>query len=84
MTSKDRFSCREAARRLDDYVDRELDPKEQRLVEAHLEECAQCASEYRFEASLLRQVRDKVRRIDVPSDLMTKISKRLAEHTGEE
>lgn len=84
MTPKDRFSCREVVRRLDDYVDRELDPEEQRLVEAHLQECAQCASEYRFEANLLRQVRDKVRRIDVPSDLMAKVLKRIAEDTGEE
>lgn len=75
MTAPDRTTCEDFFRRLDDFVDRELDPEEMRQIRAHLEVCAQCASEYRFEDSLLRGLRQKLRRIDVPADLRRKISK---------
>ncbi|MFQ5889498.1 MAG: anti-sigma factor family protein [Gemmatimonadota bacterium] len=75
----DRFTCREVFRRLDDFVDRELSPGEVRLVEDHLERCAACASEYRFEASVVAELRAKIRRIQVPEDLMARISRKLAE-----
>lgn len=74
MAHLDRLECKEVFERLEDYVDRELSPHEMRLMEEHLDLCAWCAREYRFEQSVLLQVREKVRRIPVPEDLMSRIA----------
>ncbi len=79
MTRPDRLSCEELFRRLDDYLDRELTPDEMEMVREHLETCAVCASEYAFESSVLKNVREKLRRIAAPPGLMAKISRRIAE-----
>ncbi len=73
----DRYTCEEVFRRLDDYVDRELSPEETRLVEAHLETCAQCASEYAFEGGVLDGLRRKLRRIEAPADLRDRVTRAL-------
>lgn len=72
-----RFNCDETFRRLDDYVDRELDPAERAAVEAHLEVCAMCAAEFGLEREVLDDLRDKLRRISVPAGLRERISARL-------
>lgn len=82
MASIDRYTCQETFRRLDDYLDRRLAPHEMQLVREHLEVCAVCASEFRFEADILTQVRDKLRRIAAPEDLVAKISRALAQAEG--
>lgn len=71
------MTCEETFRRLDDFVDRELTPEEMALVRDHLESCAACAGEYRFEAEVLDAVRSKLRRIAVPSDLVQRISESI-------
>ena len=73
-----RYTCEEMFRRLDDYLDRELGPVEMRRVREHLETCAACASEYAFTASMLDELKTKLRRIDVPEALMERIATRLA------
>jgi anti-sigma factor (TIGR02949 family) len=73
MASIDRYTCEETFRRLDDYVDRELTPEEMRLVKEHLEVCAFCILEFQFEASLLRQVRAKLRTVPAPEGLLGKV-----------
>ena len=78
MMSTDPFTCNEVFRRLDDYLDRELSPGEMLLVRAHLETCAACASEHRFERGVLDRVKEKVRRLPVPSDLAAKIHAALS------
>jgi anti-sigma factor (TIGR02949 family) len=78
MRQPDRLTCEELFRRLDDYMDRELDPAEATLVREHLETCVVCAAEYSFETSMLTSVRDKLRHIAAPPDLLAKISARLA------
>ena len=79
-----RFTCEEAFRRLDDYLDRELSEREMVLVHEHLEICAGCAREFRFEESVLRGVRAKLRQIDVPADLQARVLMALAlERDGE-
>ncbi|HXH13528.1 MAG TPA: zf-HC2 domain-containing protein [Alphaproteobacteria bacterium] len=77
MANIDRYTCQETFRRLDDYLDRELSPREMQLVREHLEICALCASEYAFEESVLRQVRSKLQRIAAPPDLLAKITRAL-------
>ena len=73
MSVPDRYTCAQVFRRLDDYVDRELTPEEIDRVEEHLATCAQCASESRFERSLVEGLKTKIRRIDVPASLLEKI-----------
>lgn len=70
MTHLSRFTCEEAFRRLDDYLDRELSADEMELVRLHLEICAGCAKEFNFEASTLRNVSAKMRQLDVPAGLL--------------
>jgi anti-sigma factor (TIGR02949 family) len=72
MTRLSRFTCEEAFRRLDDYLDRELSADEMELVRVHLETCAGCAREFNFEASTLRNVSAKLRQLDMPADLLNR------------
>jgi anti-sigma factor (TIGR02949 family) len=74
----DQLTCEEVFARLDDYLDRELSDREMRLVREHLEICAVCASEHRFESGVLRGIREKLRRLAVPADLRARISARIA------
>jgi anti-sigma factor (TIGR02949 family) len=81
MKPPDRYTCEDMFRKLDDYLDRALTPEEMEKVRRHLELCATCASEYRFEESLLSELRKKVRRISdspAPADLMARISSLIA------
>jgi hypothetical protein len=78
----DRAGCEVAFRRLDDYVDRELAEAEMKLVRDHLEVCALCSAEFAFEASLIRDVRVKLQRIDLPQDFRSRVSQRLAVRAG--
>jgi len=73
MTHLSRYTCEEAFRRLDDYLDRELSTEEMTLVHEHLDICAGCAREFNFEASVLRGVREKLRQIDLPDSLQARI-----------
>jgi anti-sigma factor (TIGR02949 family) len=73
MTHLSRFTCEEAFRRLDDFLDRELSTGEMTLVHEHLEICEGCAREFRFESSVLNGVRAKLRQIDVPADLLARV-----------
>jgi len=79
-----RLSCEETFRRLDDYLDRELNEEEMALVRVHLDECAVCSSEFRFEAGVIDSVRRKLRRIAAPPDLIQRISVRLQRAAEEE
>jgi hypothetical protein len=48
------------------------------LMRQHLETCAACSSEYRFESGVIEGVREKLRRLAVPQDLMARIAARIA------
>ena len=78
MNVPDRLTCEEVFARLDDYVDRELSGEEMRLVEEHCALCDVCARDYRFEAGVLAAVRERLRRLAVPADLMRRIEARIA------
>jgi anti-sigma factor (TIGR02949 family) len=69
-----RTTCEEAFRRLDDYLDRRLGQTEMHLIQEHLEICAACAREFTFEASVLTGVREKLRQLSVPPDLLARIA----------
>jgi anti-sigma factor (TIGR02949 family) len=82
MSAVDRYTCEEVVRRLNDYLDRELSPAEMVLIKEHLDTCAQCASAHAFEASILQELKSKLRRIDVPQALMEKIAAILSNRPG--
>jgi mycothiol system anti-sigma-R factor len=82
VTAPSRYTCEQVFARLDDFLDRELSAAEMRLVQEHLDTCATCAREHRFEAALIRDVRQKVTRIDVPPGLLVRISERLRAAAG--
>lgn len=77
MTKLDRSNCEEAFRRLEDFLDHRLSPADMRLVEEHLEMCAWCAREFNFEASVLHGLQRKLKQVDVPPDLLSKVLRRL-------
>jgi anti-sigma factor (TIGR02949 family) len=77
MSRLDRTNCEEAFRRLNDFLDRRLTPEEMRIIEEHLEVCAWCTREFNFEASVLYGVKRKLRQLDAPPDLVTRILSRL-------
>jgi mycothiol system anti-sigma-R factor len=83
MAQIDRYTCQETFRRLDDYLDRELTSQEMQLVREHLAICAVCASEFTFEESVLRQVREKLHRIAAPADLLAKITRAIRQAQGQ-
>jgi anti-sigma factor (TIGR02949 family) len=74
MSAVDRYTCEEVFLRLNDYLDRELSPAEMAMVKEHLDRCAQCASEHAFEESVLRELKHKLRRIDLPQSLVDKVA----------
>jgi anti-sigma factor (TIGR02949 family) len=77
MNHLNRSNCEEAFRRLDDFLDRRLSPAEMRLIEEHLEICAWCTREFNFEASVLHGVKRKLRQLDAPADLLSKVLSQL-------
>ena len=79
MAELNRCNCEEAFRRLDSYVDRELDPSEIEAVTAHLECCEMCAGEFKFEARVLEEIRNKVNRVAIPPGLRERIFAKLRE-----
>ncbi len=79
MTEPHRFTCDDVFRRLDDYLDRELSDAEMRLVALHLDTCAQCAAEHRFESRVLDSIKGKLGQIKAPDLLLKRISKALDE-----
>ena len=72
-----RKTCEEAFRRLDDFLDRQLGPEETRLVEEHLRVCEACTREFAFEASVLTGVKQKLRQLSAPAELLGKILSQL-------
>ena len=78
MSPSRRFTCEEAFRRLDDYLDRELSPNEMGLIRDHLEICEACAREFTFEESSIRNVRTRLRDVQVPPELVARVSQLAA------
>ena len=73
----DRFTCEECFRRLDDYLDRNLQPWELQLFDQHLQTCEACLAEYEFEREVLAQISGRLAEIRAPKHLLTRISAAL-------
>ena len=77
MTQLSRTNCEEAFRLLDDYLDRRLTAEETKVIEEHLEICTWCAREFTFESSVLYGLKRKVRQLEVPAGLLSRILSQL-------
>jgi anti-sigma factor (TIGR02949 family) len=73
VTIDRRLTCVEALRRLDTYLDGEVANLDHRRIEAHLRECEACAKKFGFERTLLDQLRGKLREVEMPDQLRTRI-----------
>ena len=65
----DYLTCRDALERLYEYLDQALPSDEEDAVRAHLDQCAECLRQFRFEACLLRRIRDTARSVRAPRHL---------------
>jgi anti-sigma factor (TIGR02949 family) len=77
MSAVDRYTCLETVERLADYLDRELSAAESAEVERHLSTCERCLMRFRFEASVLDDLRAKLRRVAVPDSLAERLRNAL-------
>jgi anti-sigma factor (TIGR02949 family) len=77
MDRLDRYTCDEALRRLEDFLDRELTADEMAKVQAHLDTCAPCTSRFRYEATVLNGIRQRLQRTTLPPDLLSRIARML-------
>ena len=77
MSRLERTNCEEAFRLLNDFLDRRLNPDEMRVIQEHLEICDWCTREFNFEASVLYGLKRKLRQIDAPPELLSRILSRL-------
>jgi anti-sigma factor (TIGR02949 family) len=73
VTALNRYTCEEAFRRLDDYLDRELSASEMELIREHLAICEACTREFEFERSLLDRVGTKLRQFPLPDGLQQRV-----------
>ena len=48
-------------------------------MQEHLETCAACAAEYSFEGAVLRDLKLKLRRVELPPELVGRIVRRIDE-----
>ena len=66
------ISCAEAVRRLWEYLDNDLLPKDRQSVEDHLAFCRRCCGEAEF-ADELRRVLASAARPQLPSDVARRL-----------
>jgi anti-sigma factor (TIGR02949 family) len=77
MSRLERTNCEEAFRLLDDFLDRRLSADEMRIIQEHLEICAWCTREFNFEASVLHGLKRKLRQIEAPPELLSRVLSQL-------
>ena len=69
----DYYSCEEAMKRLNEYLDHQLTEEERVVVVKHLEICKPCLSRFSFEETLLVSIRTKLCKICAPQQLKDRL-----------
>ncbi len=69
----DFYSCEEAVRRLNEYLDHELSEAEHAVVLKHLELCRPCLRRFTFEKTLIVSLRQKITVQCMPFTLREKL-----------
>jgi mycothiol system anti-sigma-R factor len=72
------INCRDCAKALHPYLDRELSDDDVVQVRSHLEDCGGCLHQYQFEESLRRLVRVRCQEQGAPESLRARITVSLA------
>lgn len=67
------FDCKKCEERLYQFLDRELDPDEQREVREHLDHCPPCVDRFRFEGNILRAIGAIARKGSCPEETRQRI-----------
>ena len=69
----DFYSCEEAVKRLNEYLDHQMTAEERVIVLKHLEICRPCLAHFSFEQSLVVSLRQKVSLLCIPDALREKL-----------
>ena len=69
----DFYSCEEAIKRLNDYLDHELTDQERVIVLKHLEICKPCLGRFTFEQTLIVSLRMRLAAVCAPAPLKEKL-----------
>ena len=77
MTAMDRYTCEHVFTLMEDYLDKELTRQDMQRVQEHLDICIACASEYRFQADTIAQIRRRLQHIYAPAGLLARVSEAL-------
>ncbi len=72
------IDCNQAAKRLLEFLDKELNPDELQKMEHHLEECRACFDHLEFERLLRTHLQKKTEHL-CPEKVKTRIEKLLAD-----
>lgn len=75
--SIDFYSCEEAIKRLNEYLDHELTEEERTVVVKHLEICKPCFSKFTFEQTLIISLRAKLSSLCAPTPLRERLKNLL-------
>ncbi len=77
MSEMDRSTCEETVRRLNDFLDRELQESEMAIVREHLNACEVCADHFQFNGSVLNAIKAKLRDASLPEGIKARVFARL-------
>lgn len=77
MTSLDYYTCEQAFQYLESFLDNELTPREMQRVSEHLDICAMCSKEFRFQQDIIEAIRLRIRAVEVPATLYDRIGVEL-------
>lgn len=70
----DYYSCEEAVKRLNEYLDHELAPDERQDVIKHLTICRPCLERFHFEENLVIQLRERMKKFCAPQSLKSRLT----------
>jgi len=77
------MNCEEAAKLMDGYLDRELDPITSQTIEQHLLECPKCDQAYKIHGSLIRAIGNATPYYKAPAELRERIQSSLRDEIAE-
>ncbi|MGO8673333.1 MAG: zf-HC2 domain-containing protein [Capsulimonadaceae bacterium] len=81
--NEDFYSCEEAIKRLNEYLDHELTADERLVVVKHLEICKPCLSRFTFEQTLIVSLRTKLSELCAPAPLKERLKALLRQSPPE-
>ncbi len=77
------MNCEDAAKLIDGYLDRELDPITSQTIEQHLRECPKCDQAYKIHGSLIHAIGNATPYYKAPAELRERIQSSLRDEIAE-